>query len=103
MKENQAKFQEIEDPEATADLVGLSAVVVQDLSAKRIKDYSFSWDRVCNFEGDTGPYLQYQHSRLCSMERKSGVRVTSEVDYSLLSEAVAQGIHITLSHIRDWN
>lgn len=50
MKENETKFAEIEDPEATADLIGLSAVVVQDLSAKRIKDYTFQWERVCNFE-----------------------------------------------------
>lgn len=41
---------EIEDPETTADIIGLSAVVVQDLSAKRIKDYSFEWERVCSFE-----------------------------------------------------
>lgn len=50
MKENPEKFAEIEDPEQTADTIGLSAVVVADLSAKRIKDYDFSWDRVCNFE-----------------------------------------------------
>lgn len=50
MKENQEKFKEIEDPEETAYIVGLSAVVVQDLSAKRIRDYEFSWERVCSFE-----------------------------------------------------
>jgi arginyl-tRNA synthetase len=50
MKENPEKFAEIEDPDETAYIVGLSAVVVQDLSAKRIKDYDFSWERVCSFE-----------------------------------------------------
>lgn len=50
MKSNPEKFAEIEDPEEAADLVGLSAVVVQDLSAKRIRDYDFSWDRVVSFE-----------------------------------------------------
>ena len=50
MKANPEKFAEIEDPEETAYIVGLSAVVVQDLSAKRIKDYDFSWERVCSFE-----------------------------------------------------
>jgi arginyl-tRNA synthetase len=92
MKANPEKFAEIEDPEETAYIVGLSAVVVQDLSAKRIKDYDFSWDRVCSFEGDTGPYLQYQHARLHSMARKTGVRVTQDIDYSLLSEPIAQDI-----------
>lgn len=92
MNKNPEKFAEIEDPEETADLVGLSAVVVQDLSAKRIKDYDFSWERVCDFTGDTGPYLQYQHARLSSMERKAGVKVTGDIDYALLSEPVAQDL-----------
>lgn len=47
---NQANYELIENPEEVADQVGLSAVVVQDLSAKRIKDYTFDWKRVCNFE-----------------------------------------------------
>lgn len=50
MKENGKKYSEIEDPEATADIIGLSAVVIQDLSAKRIKDYAFNWKRIFNFE-----------------------------------------------------
>lgn len=43
-------------------------------------------------QGDTGPYLQYQHARLHSMERKSGVKITHDIDFSLLSEPVAQDI-----------
>ena len=66
----QSKIDEIDDPETTADTVGLSAVYAQDLCSKRIKGYSFEWDRVTSFEGDTGPYLQYAHARLCSIERK---------------------------------
>lgn len=65
-----SKFDEIASPEGTANTVGLSTVVIQDLTAKRVKDYKFEWDRVTSFEGDTGPYLQYAHARLCSIEEK---------------------------------
>ncbi len=72
MKKNEKKYAEIEDPESTADIIGISAVLIQDLSARRIKDYAFEWSRMTSFEGDTGPYLQFSHTRLCSMERKAG-------------------------------
>jgi arginyl-tRNA synthetase len=49
---------------------GLSAVMIQDMNSRRIKDYEFNWDRMTSFEGDTGPYLQFAHARLCSIERK---------------------------------
>ena len=79
------KMSEIEDPEKTADIVGLSAVVIQDMSAKRIKDYKFSWDRMTSSEGYTGPFLQYTHARLCSMEDKTtDIPLTSDIDATLL-------------------
>jgi arginyl-tRNA synthetase len=59
--------------EATAKQVGIGAVVFQELSNNRIKDYVFSWDRVLNFEGETGPYVQYTHARAASVLRKGGV------------------------------
>eukprot|EP01122_Echinamoeba_exundans_P000232 TRINITY_DN10202_c0_g1_i1.p1 TRINITY_DN10202_c0_g1~~TRINITY_DN10202_c0_g1_i1.p1 ORF type:complete len:623 (+),score=184.26 TRINITY_DN10202_c0_g1_i1:119-1870(+) len=91
MQENKmGKLEEVENPELTADIVGLSAVVVQDLSAKRIKDYDFSWDRMTAKEGNTGPYLQYAHARLCSMDDKTAsVPVTKDIDTSLLTEKEA--------------
>ena len=39
------------------------------MTGKRINNYNFDWNRMFSFEGDTGPYLQYNHVRLCSMER----------------------------------
>lgn len=70
MRQNPDKYAEIENPERTSDILAVSAVMIQDMSAKRIKDYDFKLERVTQFEGDTGPYLQYAHSRLCSIERK---------------------------------
>lgn len=56
----------------TAAAVGIGAVVFNELSNNRIKDYVFSWDKVLNFDGETGPYVQYTHARACSVLRKAG-------------------------------
>ena len=61
-----------EDIEQTAKDVGIGAVMFQELSNNRIKDYVFSWDKVLNFEGETGPYVQYTHARACSVLRNAG-------------------------------
>lgn len=69
MRKNEEKYAQLEDPEGTADIVGMTAVKIQDMTGKRINNYNFDWNRMFSFEGDTGPYLQYNHVRLCSMER----------------------------------
>ncbi|KYR02089.1 arginyl-tRNA synthetase [Tieghemostelium lacteum] len=89
MKATPEKFSEIEDPEKVADIIGISAVVIQDFAARRIKDYEFNWNRMLSADGDTGVYLQYAHARLSSLERKSGATFNPEADLSLLVEPVA--------------
>lgn len=66
--------------------IGVGAVVFQELSNSRIKDYTFSWERTLSFEGETGPYVQYTHARACSVIRKAGQPVEAKVDYRLLAE-----------------
>ncbi len=56
----------------TAKQVGIGAVIFQELSNNRIKDYVFAWEKVLNFEGETGPYVQYTHARAASVLRNSG-------------------------------
>ena len=56
----------------TARQVGIGAVIFQELSNNRIKDYVFSWEKVLNFEGETGPYVQYTHARAASVLRNGG-------------------------------
>lgn len=51
--------------------VGVGAVIFHDLSASRIKDVVFAWDNVLSFEGETGPYVQYTHARICSILGKA--------------------------------
>lgn len=60
-----------EDLEQTAKDVGVGAVVFNELSNNRIKDYVFSWDKVLNFDGETGPYVQYTHARASSVLRRA--------------------------------
>jgi len=56
-----------------ANMVGIGALKYFDLSTDRIKDYVFDWDRMLAFEGNTGPYLQYAHARICSIFRRAGL------------------------------
>lgn len=59
------------DVDAVAREVGIGAVIFQELANNRIKDYTFSWDKVLNFDGETGPYVQYTHARASSVLRKA--------------------------------
>ncbi|SMN17957.1 similar to Saccharomyces cerevisiae YHR091C MSR1 Mitochondrial arginyl-tRNA synthetase [Maudiozyma saulgeensis] len=67
MQRDQVKYSRVEHPEKIADIIGVSAVMIQDMQSKRINNYEFEWNRMLSFEGDTGPYLQYTHSRLHSI------------------------------------
>ena len=67
-----------ENIDETAKDVGIGAVVFNELSNYRIKDYVFSWDKVLNFEGETGPYVQYTHARACSILRNAGEDVAAK-------------------------
>lgn len=103
MKRNEAKYAQIEDPEKIADLVGISAVMIQDMQSKRINNYEFKWDRMLSFEGDTGPYLQYAHSRLSSVQRKADISEEKLINanFDLLTEPEAINLIRTLSQYPD--
>ncbi|CAK9438762.1 uncharacterized protein LODBEIA_P29860 [Lodderomyces beijingensis] len=103
MKKNSEKYAQIEDPDKIADLVGISAVMIQDFQSKRILNYEFKWDRMTSFEGDTGPYLQYAHSRLCSVQRKSDIsdEEMENANFDLLTEPCAASLVRTLVQYPD--
>jgi len=94
MKKNDSTYAQIEDPEKVADILGISSVMVQDLSGKRLNGYNFDMATMTSFEGDTGPYLQYSHARLSSIIRKANVPVAefAKGDLSLLQESHAINI-----------
>ena len=64
------KNSDLADKEKTAEAVGTGAVIFMALSTGRIKDLVFSYDKALNFDGETGPYLQYTHARCCSVLEK---------------------------------
>ncbi|MDE3257986.1 MAG: arginine--tRNA ligase [Gemmatimonadota bacterium] len=67
--------------------VGIGAVVYADLDSRRTRDVVFDWDEILNFNGETGPYVQYTHARYCSVLRRYGGAVPpSDADLSLLTE-----------------
>ena len=61
------------DRDAVAHAIGIGAVKYSDLAADRVKDYIFDWDRMLSFDGNTAPYLQYAHARICSIFRRAGI------------------------------
>jgi len=72
--------------EEVAEQVGVGAVVFSQIAVRRNKDIVFTFEEVLNFDGHTGPFLQYNHARLCSLMRKYGKPVEPDVDFSLLTE-----------------
>ncbi|RLQ93041.1 arginine--tRNA ligase [Planomicrobium sp. Y74] len=58
---------------ATAQMVGVGAVIFHDLKTERQNNVEFSLEAMLRFEGTTGPYVQYTHARACSILRKSGM------------------------------
>jgi len=102
MKANEAKYSQLSDPLETARQLAISAVFVQDLKAKRIKDYTFDWNRCLSSTGDTGVYLQYAHVRVSSIIRKSGgFNAKAPVDFALLTERVCVQLAVKIAEFPD--
>jgi arginyl-tRNA synthetase len=59
------------DLEYVSESVGQAALLYFDVSSRRLSDITFDWDTVLQFEGNTGPYLQYSHARMCGIFRKA--------------------------------
>lgn len=83
------KNPELDDKDAVAEQVGVSAIVFNDLKNGRIKDVKFDWDAMLSFEGETGPYVQYACARLNSILRKAGIPVphVKDIDFAQLADA----------------
>lgn len=74
----------LEHKEEVAKQVGVGAVIFQDLFNNRIKDYTFDWDQVLNFDGETGPYTQYTFARSCSILDKGEFELKDNSKFDLL-------------------
>ena len=85
----------VDDIDEVSRIVGIGAVKFQELYNNRIKDYVFDWDEVLNFEGETGPYVQYTYARAKSVLRKAGIdeikpldieKITSDEEFTLVKK-----------------
>ena len=66
------KNPELKNKRQIAKEVGTGAVIFAALSNSKIKDIAFSYDKILNFDGETGPYVQYTAARIKSVLRKGG-------------------------------
>ncbi|MCY0895284.1 MAG: arginine--tRNA ligase [Alicyclobacillaceae bacterium] len=69
------KNPDLEDKDRVARQVGVGAVIFNDLKTYRVHDVDFRYEDVLNFDGETGPYVQYTHARCCSVLRKNGEKL----------------------------
>lgn len=86
------KSPDLEDKKGAAEAVGIGAILWSVLYNNRIKDVSFTWDKILNFEGETAPYVQYTHARCCSVLRKAGEYDLSSPDCSRLDDPYSQAL-----------
>uniref|UniRef100_A0A5F9C106 Probable arginine--tRNA ligase, mitochondrial n=1 Tax=Oryctolagus cuniculus TaxID=9986 RepID=A0A5F9C106_RABIT len=76
----------LENPQETAEKVGLAALIIQDFRGALLSDYQFSWDRIFQSRGDTGVFLQYTHARLHSLEETFGCGYLNDFNTACLQE-----------------
>lgn len=89
----------LENKEEIAKQVGIGAVIFNDLYNTRIKDVVFSWERMLNFDGETGPYVQYTHARACSILKRAGETDFSDIHFEALSDEASLDVCLSLIHI----
>lgn len=80
----------LSDKDAVAQMVGVGAIIFNDLYNQRIKDVSFKWEKILNFEGETGPYVQYTYARCSSLLRAvPDFDESAPIDYAVLTDLTA--------------
>lgn len=94
LKESVSKIKEIideknpdlQDKDEVAHKVGIGAIIFNDLYNQRIKDVTFTWEKIHSFDGETGPYVQYTYARAASVLRKTGLSQVGDIDTSLITD-----------------
>jgi arginyl-tRNA synthetase len=97
---NEIETLDAETKDAIAEDVGIGAIKYADLSTARDSTYTFDWDRMISFRGNTGPYLQYATTRIRSIFRRAGmaeadarapIQVTATAERDLARKLLAFG------------
>lgn len=96
------KNPELEDKKETAKKVGVGAVIFNDLSNSRVKDEIFEWDKILNFQGETGPYIQYTYVRTKSVLEKAGkLPELKDIKLDVLNDIYSQTIIKLIYNFQD--
>ena len=85
-----------ENKRIISEIVGVGAVKYALVETDPLKPVVFTWDRVINFERNSGPYIQYSHARACSILRKAS-RHVDDADFSLLKEPIERELILMIS------
>ncbi len=98
------KNAELADLSNVAKQIGVGAIVFSQLSVRRQKDVNFTWEGALNYEGETGPYLQYTHARLSSLLRRyhsqsdeQSVPNYNELDYTVINDTNTHQLMATIA------
>lgn len=99
LKVIEEKNPQLENKQDIAKKVGLGAVIFNDLSNSRIKDEIFDWDTMLNFQGETGPYVQYIYVRTKSVLEKAGyIPKYENIDVNILSDEASVNVIKAISN-----
>lgn len=83
------KNPDLKNKDEVAKIVGVGAIIFNDLYNQRIKDVSFKWDKVLNFDGETGPYVQYTYCRCASILRNASYEKSVKINCSQILDEPA--------------
>lgn len=101
----ESKNPSLENKDEVAKIVGIGAVIFNDLSNNKIKDIVFNWDRMLSFEGETGPYLQYTVVRANSILNRIGFDLDeikfSDIDYSKITNEEAVNVYRQIDRFQE--
>ena len=98
----QEKNPDLENKEEIAKRVGIGAIIFNDLANSRVKDEIFDWDTILNFQGETGPYIQYIFVRTKSvLEKANYLPEFAKLDFDVLSDEYSQKVMKLLYQYHD--
>lgn len=102
LKVIEEKNPDLQEKEEVAKKVGIGAVIFNDLANSRIKDEVFDWDTMLNFQGETGPYIQYIYVRTKSVMEKAGYLPKYEdINMDILTDESSINVIKTISNFEE--
>lgn len=87
LQQIEEKNPDLPNKDRVSEQVGVGAVVFHDLKNDRLNNFDFTIEEVVQFEGETGPYVQYTRARALSILRKAGQETFQASDAYQLSDA----------------